>query len=245
MSSDVLLEELEVLESIYPAELSKISERDIQIDVEPDDPIDGAEELKLTLCVHYTDEYPNVLPELSLQPVEGRVDDEEIDGLLKELGGVVRANTPGEENIGMAMTFTLVSQLREQLSRLVRLRAERYQKEEMEKERLALEEEEARTRGTSVTVESFRAWKFVFDKEMKAKKAQEDDEKLKSLTPKERDEWRRVGTRLSGRQLFERGDKNLEDDTLLEEGAVSVDVSQFERVRVEEEEDIVTFSDSD
>lgn len=48
-----------------------------------------------------------------------------------------------------------------------------------------------------------------------------------------------------GRQLFERGDKNLEDDTLLEEDAVSVDVSQFERIRIEEEEDIVTFSDSD
>jgi hypothetical protein len=45
----------------------------------------------------------------------------------------------GEENIGMAMTFTLVSHLREQLSRLVRIRAEKHRKEEMEKERLALE----------------------------------------------------------------------------------------------------------
>lgn len=39
----------------------------------------------------------------------------------------------------MAMTFTLVSHLREQLSRLVRVRAEKRQKEEMEKERIALE----------------------------------------------------------------------------------------------------------
>lgn len=50
-----------------------------------------------------------------------------------------------------------------------------------------------------MTIESFKAWKAAFDKEMKAKKAQEDDEKLKGLTPKERDEWRRVGTRLSGK----------------------------------------------
>jgi hypothetical protein len=53
--------------------------------------------------------------------------------------------------------------------------------------------------------------------------------------------------RLVGRQLFERN-KNLEDESLIEEGAVSVDVSQFERVRgtiEEEEEDHVTFSDSD
>jgi hypothetical protein len=51
---------------------------------------------------------------------------------------------------------------------------------------------------------------------------------------------------LPGRQLFERGDKNLEDDTLLEEGTVSVDISQYERARVEDELDEgVTFSDSD
>jgi hypothetical protein len=45
----------------------------------------------------------------------------------------------GEENIGMAMTFTLVSHLRERLSSLVRSRAEKIRKQEAEKERLALE----------------------------------------------------------------------------------------------------------
>lgn len=39
----------------------------------------------------------------------------------------------------MAMTFTLVSLLREKLSTLVRVRAENREKEEIEKERLALE----------------------------------------------------------------------------------------------------------
>lgn len=45
----------------------------------------------------------------------------------------------GEENLGMAMTFTLVSHLREQLSDLVKERADRREREESEKERLALE----------------------------------------------------------------------------------------------------------
>ena len=45
----------------------------------------------------------------------------------------------GEENLGMAMTFTLVSHLREQLATLVHTRAEKRRHEEMEKERLALE----------------------------------------------------------------------------------------------------------
>ena len=53
-------------------------------------------------------------------------------------------------------------------------------------------------------------------------------------------------TVLSGRQLFEKN-KNLEDESLVEEGGVSVDISQYERTREEEqeEEDHVTFSDSD
>lgn len=50
-----------------------------------------------------------------------------------------------------------------------------------------------------------------------------------------------------GRQLFERN-KNLEEDSLMEDGTVSVDVSQYERTRDdgdEDEDDHVTFSDSD
>jgi hypothetical protein len=48
-----------------------------------------------------------------------------------------------------------------------------------------------------------------------------------------------------GRQLFEKN-KNLEDDTIVEEDAVSVDISQFERTAAEEiEEERLTFSDSE
>lgn len=39
----------------------------------------------------------------------------------------------------MAMTFTLATQLREQLSALIRSRAEQREREEMEKERRAIE----------------------------------------------------------------------------------------------------------
>lgn len=52
-----------------------------------------------------------------------------------------------------------------------------------------------------------------------------------------------------GRQLFER-DRNLanEDSSFVEEGAESVDVTQYERRRLDEDEeaeDRVHFSDSD
>ncbi|TFK42605.1 RWD domain-containing protein [Crucibulum laeve] len=239
MSSDVLLEELEVLESIYPTELSKLSERDIQIEAEPDDLVDGAENLKVSLDVHYIDEYPDALPDLSLKSLDDNIDQEELNDLLTALRRV------GEENLGMAMTFTLVSHLRELLSDLVRSKAEKLRREQMEKERIELEAEEARTRGTPVTVESFKEWKAQFDKVLAKKKAQDEEEKTKGLTPKEREEFKRLSTRLSGRQLFERN-KGLEEDSLLEEDAISVDFSQYERTREEEiEEEGVTFSDSD
>lgn len=45
----------------------------------------------------------------------------------------------GEENLGMAMTFTLVTHLRERLSAIMREREERDRHEAAEKERKALE----------------------------------------------------------------------------------------------------------
>jgi len=240
MFAEVLTEEIEVLESIYPTELLRPSDRDIGIIAEADDPLDGAEELRVTLCLHYTDAYPDELPEMSLKVNQGSIDDTDLDGLVSQL------REAGEENLGMAMTFTLVTLLREKLSQLIRVKAERQNKEEMEKERRVLEEEEARTRGTPVTVESFKVWKAKFDKKLAAKKAQEEEEKLKAMTPKEREEYKRLASRLSGRHLFERN-KHLEDESLLEEGTVSVDVSQYDRSRDLEdtEENIVTFSDSE
>jgi len=49
-----------------------------------------------------------------------------------------------------------------------------------------------------------------------------------------------------GRQLFERN-RHLEEGSLVEEGIISVDASQYERLRDEEQEENegVTFSDSD
>ncbi|KJA13962.1 hypothetical protein HYPSUDRAFT_72791 [Hypholoma sublateritium FD-334 SS-4] len=237
--SDALLEEFEVLESIYPTELHRISEHDIEIEAEADDIPDGCHNVQVTLCVHYSEDYPNVLPKLSLLHKDENIDDNDVENLLTDLRIV------GEENLGMAMTFTLVSQLREQLSQLVRTKQEDETRKAHEKERLLLEEEEKRTRGTPVTVESFKSWKGAFDQEMARKKRQEEDERLKGLTPKEREEWKRSQTRLSGRQLFERN-KIVEDETLLEEGTVSVDFSQYERT-IEEEEanEGLEFSDSD
>ncbi|EIW85206.1 RWD-domain-containing protein [Coniophora puteana RWD-64-598 SS2] len=242
MSEGVLTEEFEVLESIYPTELTIVSERHIELEVEPEDIVDGADPFKLKLSVQYGDDYPEALPEFSLEPIEGELADQECDNLIESLRSV------GKENLGMAMTFTVVSHLREELSSLSKNRLESQIQVEREKERLVIEAEEARTRGTPVTVESFKAWKAKFDKEVAQKKLREEEERLRALTAKERDETKKFATRLSGRQLFEKNRNMDDDESLLEEGTVSVDFSQYDRSqaeREEEEEDRVHFSDSD
>ncbi|KIJ44363.1 hypothetical protein M422DRAFT_168444, partial [Sphaerobolus stellatus SS14] len=187
--------------------------------------------------------YPDVLPNISLRILEGTIEDKEHEDLMAELQAI------GEENLGMAMTFTIVSHLQEKLPKLLHAKLQKRQEEEQEQERIELEAEEARTRGTPVTPESFLAWKARFDKEMAKKKAAEWDERFKMLPAKEREEQRKVATRLSGRQLFEK-DRNLatSDATLIEEGVESIDISQFDRTAREEEEEEaqgLQFSDSD
>jgi hypothetical protein len=41
--------------------------------------------VKLSLSIHYPEGYPDVLPELELEAVEGDVNEKEIEGLLDEL----------------------------------------------------------------------------------------------------------------------------------------------------------------
>ena len=103
----------------------------------------------MTLNVTYTSGYPDTLPELAADPLEGEIEEQELVDLLNGLKILVCSLTcdvfrfsdltQGGENVGMAMTFTLVSHLREQLAELVRSRAEKERRLAAEKERLELE----------------------------------------------------------------------------------------------------------
>lgn len=42
------------------------------------------------------------------------------------------------------------------------------------------------------------AWKLKFDKEMAEKKGREDEEKMRGMSAKEREEYKKLGTRLTG-----------------------------------------------
>jgi hypothetical protein len=46
------------------------------------------------MTVHYPDSYPDELPELSLQPIDGEVDEDEIKTLLASAQAVVSLPAP-------------------------------------------------------------------------------------------------------------------------------------------------------
>lgn len=41
--------------------------------------------MKVTLCVHYLDAYPDELPEMSLKVNKGFIDDADLDNLVSQL----------------------------------------------------------------------------------------------------------------------------------------------------------------
>jgi ParB-like chromosome segregation protein Spo0J len=108
-----------------------------------------------------------------------------------------------EENLGMAMIFTLVSTLKEAAENLImeRVAAERHA---LEEEIAAAEEEENRKfQGTLVNRERFLEWRETFRKEMEEEEQREREEKEaeeKKKKPSAREEQK-----LSGRQLWDRG----------------------------------------
>lgn len=229
-SSDVLAEEFEVLDSIFPDEIAKISERELEVTVRPDVVRDDSIELSLLLHLKYPTDYPDALPEMNITAATGDLTQEEKSTLLTAL------TDSATENLGMAFTFTLISYLQEQMDSLINLRAIRVREQAAEVERTALLAEEERTRGTPVTVESFKTWKDRFDSEVASAKSRHEDERLRGLSGKDRDEIKRVSTRQTGKQLFEKN-KDLDDSdaVLLEDGAVAVDFTQFERQQYHEE----------
>ena len=64
--------------------------------------------MKLTLDVRYPDDYPDALPELSIEAVEGEVDDGEIEHLLNELRSVVCVSYMPQKKIRQSQTILML-----------------------------------------------------------------------------------------------------------------------------------------
>ena len=167
-------EEREVLESIFPDEITDISETEWRIamtlelpeDASPASDEDEESRPILLIRVSLPEQYPESAPDLdlSLPPSAPRLSHIDLASdkvtLLEGLGPTI------EENLGMAMIFTLVSALKESAENLI---SDRLQKgvREREQEMLKAEEEENRKfEGEKVTAERFLQWRDSFKKEM-------------------------------------------------------------------------------
>ncbi|KAJ5089493.1 RWD domain-containing protein [Penicillium argentinense] len=198
-------EEREVLDSIFPEEITDISDTSYRVSIALDVPeVEGedAEQPTILLEVSYPEEYPDVAPELSISsppnaPRHPRLDvQEDRERLLETLQPTI------EENMGMAMVFTLVSALKENAEELMIERANAVQAEKDRAAAKAEEEENKKFQGTPVNRETFLEWHTKFQKEIqeeeqRQKEEKEAEDKKKKSTKEEK--------KLTGRQLWERG----------------------------------------
>ena len=170
----------------------------------PPDDNNDEEEIEpptLNLHVRYPEAYPDEAPILDLSPVPNApihprfsvaADKEQ---LLKGLEDTI------QENLGMAMVFTLVTTLTELAEQLMTERKEAAERVREEAILAAEREENKKFQGTVVTPETFMKWREQFRREMEEQRQREEDERLAELKKAKVKE----APRLTGKQLWERG----------------------------------------
>lgn len=154
------------------------------------------------LEVSYPEDYPDVAPELKITPVPNAPKHPLIE--LPEDEDVLTSalNNAIEENMGMAMVFSLVSALKEAAEQLMVDRVQAVEEEKALVAQKAEEEENRKFRGTPVNRETFQKWLDDFKKEadeeeQRQREEKEAEEKKKKTNKEEK--------KLTGRELWERG----------------------------------------
>ena len=200
----------------------------ILLDIANDDG-DESEPPTILLQVKYPEEYPEEAPVLDLLPPPNApvhpffsvASDKQklLDGLSETI----------EENMGMAMVFTLVSTLKDNAEQLVAERQAGARQEHEQKLLAAEAEENKKFHGTPVTPETFTSWREGFRKEMEElrKKEEEADEAAEKKKNKGKD----AAVPLTGKQLWERGLAGKTEEE--EDGDDSVEVGGVESLKVE------------
>ncbi|KAI9735201.1 MAG: hypothetical protein M1834_001791 [Cirrosporium novae-zelandiae] len=195
-------EEREVLDSIFPDEITDISDTSYRIsvglDVETHED-DDLESPTVFLQVSYPENYPDEAPNLDISTPPNTSKHPLLDiqedkaNLLEILQAAV------EENMGMAMVFTLVSTLKDSAELLI---SERQKAAHVLKEAEAAkaeEEENKKFHGTAITRQTFMEWRERFKKEMeeaeqRRREEKESEDKKKRVTKEEK--------RMTGKELW-------------------------------------------
>ncbi|KAF2131592.1 RWD-domain-containing protein [Dothidotthia symphoricarpi CBS 119687] len=205
-------EEREVLESIFPEEITDVSDTEfrvlIKLDVgEPsydEDEDDDEEDTspKLILNVQYPPDYPDEAPRLDITQPPNAPKHPYLDiqndksRLLDSLTDTIT------DNLGMQMIFTLVTVLKDSAELLIAERANAKQALADIEAAKVEEAENAKFQGEAVTRESFLAWRDKFraeleEEERRKVEEKEVEDKKKRIVEKEK--------KLTGRELWQQG----------------------------------------
>ncbi|KAI4625373.1 uncharacterized protein J4E87_005220 [Alternaria ethzedia] len=223
-------EEREVLESIFPDEITDVSETEFRIAITLDDgrheDVETEEEQPvIILNVSYPPNYPDEAPRLDVTqppnaPRHQYLDiQEDKQRLLDSLTETI------EENLGMAMVFTLVTVLKDSAELLITERQNAKQALVDIAKAKAEEEENKKFQGEAVTRETFLAWRDRFRKEMEDEKRRKEEEKeledkKKRIVKEEK--------KLTGKELWQRGlVGKVDDDEDDDDGVDGVDVGKL------------------
>lgn len=216
-------QEIEILQSIYPDEFEQVDETHFNITLRLETTSERTH--ILVLHVEYPDEYPEVVPGLSIevdveepeQLYEAEEDSDEEDTKPVIISELVefddddvetftqRLNDEAVEQVGMPSVFSLCSSLKEIAEELfdekVAERQKVHDEELLAKER----EEQKKFYGTKVTRETFEAWRTQFREET-------DVDKRVEIRKQEYHKGK-----LTGKEIFERGLAGEEDDLNIKE----------------------------
>lgn len=156
----------------------------------------------MILHIRYPESYPDEPPHLDLSPPQTASSPHpyfsvasDREALLAGLEDVI------QENLGMAMVFTLVTTLKENAEQLILDRRAEAARKHEEVLLAAEREENKKFHGTPVTPETFMKWREGFLKEMEEERIRAEEERLVELKKARVKEEKK----LTGRQLWERG----------------------------------------
>jgi hypothetical protein len=157
----------------------------------------------ILLQIKYPDGYPDEPPILDLLPVPNAAPHPYFSVAADKGTLLSGLSETIEENIGMAMIFTLYSTLKDNAEQLIAQR-QAEARQEHEKKLLAQEvEENKKFHGTPVNPETFKVWREGFRKEMEEAKAREEEQE--EVAEKKRNRGKDTVVLLTGKQLWERG----------------------------------------
>ncbi|KAL8685651.1 MAG: hypothetical protein Q9224_005734 [Gallowayella concinna] len=218
MGREEQTEEREVLDSIFPDEIIDIDEKSYRIIIKPDVPQQDGEApppysalapaeidnppAALLLTITYPPSYPDEAPMLDLSLPPNAPKPLYLDLSTDRTSLLASLTTTIEENLGIAMVFTIVTVLRENIEALIldRVAAIQTAKDQIAEEAEA--KENAKFHGEKVTRESFLRWREGFRGEMEARA---EEERIRRELVEMKGKAGKKEDKLTGRELWEKG----------------------------------------